>query len=208
MVEWSWFHLNYLDPDTATTKGYLRASVDPKLAAIARVRPSHVPTKEEMIAYDGRASTTKEGKQIPSEGCIGDANRNIFGKNLRLPADPRALAVDSRVSAMRDSRVKQAVSAWRACVQKNGLRYESPVEPPHDPQWMSRESSSPATEEEKRVAGVDASCQRDVNLVGIYKTVRIAYEQRLLAEHKEELAAAAPIFRAWVEKADAIIAAE
>ncbi|MGP3962207.1 hypothetical protein ACTWPT_40070 [Nonomuraea sp. 3N208] len=67
----------------------------------------------------------------------------------------------------------------------------------------STRPSGPA--EEKRIAVVDAKCQAEVNLVGIYKTVRAAYEQRLLDENKSKISESKAIIDGWKKNAAAIM---
>ncbi|MFI7538151.1 hypothetical protein [Streptosporangium sp. NPDC049376] len=199
-------YFDYLDPATAADKGYPRPEVAPEIARLSKVRPKHGPSKEQMAAYDGRDPRTKSGHTVPAGGCAGEAKSKIYGDTAELPVDSRALAVDSRISAMGDSRVRQAVSAWKTCMSRNGLRYESPVVPRHDVRWASRNASTPADAEEKRVAGIDATCQKEVNLTGVYKTVRIAYEELIVAKNKEKLAAAQQTTQKWTANASAVLA--
>lgn len=195
---------DYLDPIEASLSGYPTEAVDPKLEAIVSTRPKHVPTNEEMLAHDGRVTATKSGKKVPAGGCAGEADRRLFAKDRKLPADPRNLAVDARSAALRDSRVVQAMEAWKACAQKAGLTYNTPFDAEHDQRWMARRAGEPATEEEKRVAALDAKCQAEVNMVGVYKAVRAAYETRFIKDNKAKLEASAAIFNAWVKKAEEI----
>ncbi|GLW05664.1 hypothetical protein Misp01_07940 [Microtetraspora sp. NBRC 13810] len=60
---------------------------------------------------------------------------------------------------------------------------------------------APASEEERRVAFIDATCQTGVNLVGTYKTLRTVYEERLVTDHKADLAASKLIFQRWLDTA-------
>ncbi|MEU4834823.1 hypothetical protein [Streptosporangium sp. NPDC023615] len=90
-------------------------------------------------------------------------------------------------------------------MERSGLRHPDPVILQADPALNPR-AGTPVSDEARRVAGTDAACRKEVNLVGVYKTVRFAYEERLLAANREKLEAARPILRARVAKAEAVIA--
>ncbi|MEV4895901.1 hypothetical protein AB0K48_41695 [Nonomuraea sp. NPDC055795] len=192
----------YLDPAVAAKEGYPTpsATVTPEISR-------HVPTRDELGAFSGKASKTKAGVAVPPGGCERQGDLKVFAGQPRLPADPRSLAVDSRSQAMTDSRVRKAIAGWKECVGGKGLAYDSPVVPAHDLRWVNRTAGTAAGEEEKRVAAIDATCRNEVNLVGVYKTVRAAYENILLTKNKAELDAAAPIFAQWLANARAVIKA-
>jgi hypothetical protein len=196
----------YLDPQQAAQSGYPRASEETAKAEMADTKRE--PTVEERKAYYGDAVHTKEGRSIPRGGCVVEADVKIYGKDKALPADPRSLAVGSRSQALGDSRVRDAIMAWRSCMQSAGITsYDHPVPASKDPKWQTRAADAPASAEEKRVASADANCRVEVNLVGIYKSVRFAYEQQLLDENKEKILESKKIFEKWVANAKAIIKA-
>ncbi|KAA9380513.1 hypothetical protein F5972_05035 [Microbispora cellulosiformans] len=200
-------YVEYLDPDLAAKSGYPRPAVGGASVSALREdgRRRHEPTKEERNAFEGGARQTAAGKAIPAGGCVEDASSRIHGGEARLPVDPRSLAVDSRLSALHDSRVREAFAAWSACMARHGLPYPDPVLLRNDPRWASREASEPAGEEERKTAFADATCQAEVNLVGVYKTIRAAYEQSLVEQNKTKLAEAGPVFEDWVDNAKALI---
>ncbi|MEV5408056.1 hypothetical protein AB0K60_04320 [Thermopolyspora sp. NPDC052614] len=197
----------YLDPEDSTRSGYPRAAETAGRSETAESAPRHEPTVEERQAYEGSVARTASGRSVPQGGCavVGDAE---IRKDTRdLPADPRSLAVSSRSSALGDSRVRAAIGAWRSCMQRSGVTgYDHPVPAMNDPRWQSRAADEPASADEKRVAGADATCRTETNLVGIYKTVRSAYEQRLLERHKDKIEESREIFDVWVDNARRVIA--
>ncbi|GAA2315038.1 hypothetical protein GCM10010149_78410 [Nonomuraea roseoviolacea subsp. roseoviolacea] len=197
----------YLDPKAAADSGYPRVPAVKTAAPDART--GHEPTADEKSAFYGAAARTTAGTAVPAGGCVRQADQSIYGKaGGDLPADPRSLAVGSRSRALGDSRLREAISAWRACMQDAGITsYQHPVAAKNDPTWQSRDAGTPASAEEKRVAAADANCQLQVNLVGVYKTVRAAYEQQLLDENRAKIDESKRIFAAWVSNAKAIIKA-
>ncbi|WP_405085993.1 hypothetical protein [Microbispora sp. NBC_01389] len=200
-------YVEYLDPDLVAKSGYPRPSVGGASTGALREdgRRRHEPTKEERNAFEGGARQTATGEAIPAGGCIGNARSRIHGREPHLPVDPRSLAVDSRLSALHDSRVREAFAAWSACMARHDLPYPDPVLLRNDPRWASREVSEPANEEERKTAFADATCQAEVNLAGVYKTVRAAYEQSLVEQNRTELAEVGPVFQDWVDNAKALI---
>ncbi|MEV7012351.1 hypothetical protein [Streptosporangium sp. NPDC051022] len=201
-------YFEYLDPATVAVQGYPRPSADPELAVLNGPDPENGPSQEQMAAYEGYEQQTKTGRAIPEGGCFQEARRKIYGQSaglVELPADARNLAVLARSSAMSDSRVRRALAEWKNCVTAEGLSYESPVVPPNDIAWVNRDPSVPASEEEKRVARIDAGCQKAANVVGVYKSVRIAYEKHLVASQQEKLTESRAILEKWKANAAALL---
>lgn len=121
--------------------------------------------------------------------------------------DPRSLALTAQVSAYyRDSRVQRALAAWSACMASHGLRYARTVDAELDPRWGERDQATTAGAAETGVAATDADCRQQSNLVGIYKAVEIAYQQRLLDANATTLYAAAETFDEWLSTANTILA--
>ncbi|MEU8276340.1 hypothetical protein ACFYOK_33605 [Microbispora bryophytorum] len=199
--------LEPLNSTTAGTAGYTPAVVEQELSGAAdEAVTRRQPTAVQMKAYDGTAAKTDTGRAIPQGGCSEHARHRVYGDTTELPADPRALAVTSRSFAIGDSRVRKAITAWSACMAKNGLHYDSPAAARYDLQWATRDPATTPSDQEKRVAAIDANCQKDSNVVGMYKAARVAYEERLVAENKSKLLAGRPIFEKWVKNAESIIA--
>ncbi|MEV0236088.1 hypothetical protein [Nonomuraea sp. NPDC050786] len=196
---------DYIDPAVAAESGYPRQA-DVKAVSSTFAGTKHEPTAEERKAYEGGASQTADGKPIPAGGCAGQADEKLYGQQKKLPADPRALAVASRSRALGDSRVRAALVSWQSCMQKAGVTaYQHPITAQNDPKWKSRTQGTPASDEEKRIAALDAKCQDEVNLVGVYKAVRAAYEQRLMEENKSKFAESKAIVDGWTKNAAAIM---
>jgi hypothetical protein len=197
----------YIDPAQAAEAGYpSRTNAAEEADTSMPSKIMHQPTKDEIAALEGRVAKTVTGRTVPSGGCLGEATRKLNGNAAsRLPADPRGLAVDARIAANQDSRVKRAVSTWRECMLRHNLTYDMPILARMDQRWVSRKTGEPATPEEKEVAKLDATCQKAAQIVAIYKTIRAAHEQRLLDANKEKLIAAQGVFKAWVKNAQGIL---
>ncbi|MEV4377330.1 hypothetical protein [Streptosporangium sp. NPDC049644] len=200
-------NFEYLDPEIAAESGYPR--LPSAKTAPTDAQSKHEPTPEEKAAFYGGTAQTMTGRAVPAGGCVRQADQSIYGKaGGALPADPRSLAVGSRSRALGDSRVRAAITAWRTCMHDAGMTsYQHPVTSKNDSRWQSRDAGTPASAEEKRVAVADANCQSKVNLVGVYKTVRKAYEQQLLDDNRAKIDESKRIFGDWVNNAKAIIKA-
>lgn len=199
--------LGYIDPASATRAGYPRAKISPQLeAAASRPQDRHTATPEEMKAYNGGAARTASGHAIPAKGCLGAAERSIYAQNQALPADPRALADEASNLAEQDSRVGRVLGRWVTCVARRGLDYDHPASARQDILWADRKAGAAASATEKRVAGIDAGCQREVNLIGVYIAAKKAYEQGMVAADSARLRDAKTIFWKWVANARTILA--
>ncbi|WP_157523023.1 hypothetical protein [Herbidospora cretacea] len=180
----------HLDPARAAETGYPRPALDPGLVKKAAARPSRGPTREESIAYPECEKAARARIYVPADLLMG----------------PRDLVTNAKLATQRDSRMRAAVDAWRVCMGRQGFAYQSPIMPPLDPRWESRPADRPAGEEERRTARVDAECREKVNLVGVYKTLRVAYEAELLRRNRDAIVAAQKVTAGWLDRARAILA--
>lgn len=195
----------YIDPEEAARSGYPKPPADSTLKMTdGEKAPKKSPTSREVEAFEGIRTGTTTDRAVPQGGCLGEGQRKV--RDEALPVDARSLAVDSRRSAMQDSRVKAALDSWRSCMQKNGLQHQDPVILRLNPLWVSRKAGTPADDRERHTAAVDARCQQEVNIVGVYKTVRAAYETRLVDANKSKLIQKNAIFEGWVRNAESILA--
>lgn len=197
--------LDYLDPAAVAQSGYPQTLTEkgaPTPAQKSSSAPS--PSQEELRAFMGTAARTAAGATVPPGGCMEDGNRAVRAGVVDLPVDPRALAADAKFDALHDSRMQQTFAEWSACMARSGLHYDNPLSAQNDDRWARRTSSTPAGAEEKQVAAADAACQLKINLVGKYKALEIAYQQRQRDGNSSDLAKSMTIFRTWVANAKAI----
>jgi hypothetical protein len=197
--------LDYLDPASVAQSGYPQTLIDKGATALAQKNSSVPrPSKEELQAFTGAATRTAAGVTIPPGGCLEDGARAVKGGVADLPVDPRALAADAKFDALHDSRMQQTFAEWSACMAQSGLHYDGPISAQNDLRWGQRTAATPASTEEKNVAAIDASCQQKINLVGTYKALEIAYQQRQRNTNGSKLTEAGTIFRTWIANAKAI----
>ncbi len=73
-----------------------------------------------------------------------------------------ALRAESEVASavLADSRLRTAEELWAQCMSGAGLSYSTPLEAFGDPRWATPE----VTDEERRIAMLDAQCRIDSDL--------------------------------------------
>lgn len=200
--------LDYLDPTEVAKTGYPTTRVDKssEVGAITAKSSAPAPTSEELAAYFGSGPKTVNSLDVPSGGCSATGAQAVTGSSDQLPADPREIQDEARFASLDDSRMKKAFGAWSACMAQHGLTYDDPLSSQNDPRWGDRTAATPAGDGEKQVAAVDADCQKDINLVGIYKALQIAYQKQLITAVGSKLADSLSQFNGWVSHAKAVLA--
>ncbi|MBT2208896.1 hypothetical protein [Actinomadura sp. NEAU-AAG7] len=191
--------LEYLDPEKAASTGY-PPTAQPKPSSMIS-RPGM--TIDERNAFYGYAPRTRSGEDVPKGGCQRAGDTTIL--TGEMPSDPRALSADARVLALRDSRVVDAFGAWSRCMAARGLTYDIPLSAPIDPRWGQRDPGAPPSEAEQKTAVSDAECQASVNVVGVYKAAKSAYETQLIEQNNSQLTKGLEVFKQWVENAQNLI---
>lgn len=204
--------LDYIDPVTVAKDGYPVAP-NKKDSAGNSASDASAPTREEIAAFTGSGDTThavpKAGETVPPGGCDGQGEQQIYGSVQDLPADPRGLRMEGQDSAQGDSRMQQAFATWSACMKAANMSYDSPLDAQADSRWGSRDSTTPASTEEKQTAAADATCQQKINMAGTYTALQIAYQSRLVAGNKTQLDQSAQIFHdQWLANAKELLAKE
>ncbi|MGW3353841.1 hypothetical protein ACWDFL_00285 [Streptomyces bungoensis] len=127
------------------------------------------------------------GRPVPAGGCAGEALRALHADDRQAGGDaPLADRVNYETYELsrRDHRVTAAYGRWSACMRTHGYTYAGPEEAAADPAWRT----ATATARERAVAATDARCKARTDLVGIWYTVEVAYQKRLVGQHAGELA--------------------
>lgn len=128
-----------------------------------------------------------DGRPVPAGGCTGEALRALHADDRQAGGDaPLADRVNYATYELsrRDPRVTAAYGRWSACMRTHGYTYAGPEEAAADPAWRTAK----ATARERAVAAADARCKARTDLVGIWYTVEVAYQKRLVGQHAGELA--------------------
>jgi hypothetical protein len=142
-----------------------------------------------------------QGKPLPSGGCSGEADR-MLAQGAAQPADDSLadrLSVESHQRSEADSRVREAVQKWAECMKRSGYSYTSIWEP-NDKKWPD-----PAGNEEIATAKADVACKAETNLVGVWMAVELAYQNRAIEQHAQELTALQAYVRAASRNAASIV---
>jgi hypothetical protein len=161
-----------------------------------RPRPTpsetHQTITEDHEAVLTGAVTTYAGRAVPPGGCAKRANDEIAPPSSSVPAAPpkgKSYEVDSRVLA--------AERRWSACMKGKGYDY-------HD-MWAANDSPinhRPKSAESRALALADAECRDSTRLIDTLYAADKAYEQQLIEENPDYVAAE----RRWRAEVDRNVA--
>ncbi|MEW2400685.1 hypothetical protein [Streptomyces sp. NPDC046862] len=185
------------DPEQAARYGYQGARAD-----YERDHPERKWTLSEYLAltgmFVGDDPRTVHGHRIPERGCLGEADREIYGWNPQDRIDPVwHLKSKSLQQAMRDPAWGKADKAWSACMRKAGYRYANPAdavtgsdrkrqelrERLADPEYDLNKPSAL----EKKTATADARCKQRTGYVRTVHAIDVRIQLRLVAENRAKL---------------------
>ncbi|MFI6565238.1 hypothetical protein [Streptomyces sp. NPDC050534] len=170
--------------------------------------------------------TAYKGRQVPKDGCYGEAGRGLTagaqpphvfdeqGMTITRVADtsPRGL-IESYVSLIRqalsfqiekDSRIKQAVSQWAACMDSKGYRYSSPTQAATDKQWQQNKGKA-ASRAEIATATADMACKKHVRYLDKVIAVESAYEKRYIDQHPKRMKKLLELRGKWQRNAQRVV---
>jgi hypothetical protein len=183
--------------EDATRFGYRVPTGAAPLAPSGKSGSGWNPSDDEFVVVRGvdrntgkpKTGTLIHGQPVAAGGCAGQASRSLaYGTRGSPPPDLakvyERLSVEAHRSAERDSRVRAGFASWSACMARAGYRYGSPWEP-NDARW-----GQAVTPQEIATATADVRCRQDTRLVDTWVAVESAYQRRLIAEHRDELAQA------------------
>jgi hypothetical protein len=191
------FRYGVQDPEQAARYGYQAARV-----AYERRFPDRDWTLPQYLALTGQFVAddpkTVHGHRIPDRGCLGEADRAVFGTDLQTRKDP-VLDLESKSlrQGMKDPVWKKADKAWAACMRKAGYHYATPddAETGEDRQRLELEdrlNGSPHRPDEpsaleKKTATTDARCKQRTGYVRTVHAVDVRLQNRLVAENRSKL---------------------
>jgi hypothetical protein len=117
-----------------------------------------------------------------------------------------ALGNDIGTDVGKDPAVKNATSAWSACMAKNGYSYHQPQTVFFQQQRamygasrninLATPVSAAANQAQLAAATSDANCTQATDLAGIYFAVQASYEQQIVNANQQALTAAVQQYRA------------
>ncbi|MEV1089814.1 hypothetical protein [Streptomyces microflavus] len=150
--------------------------------------PDSLPNSQEEVddlpASTGNANLVN-GLVVPPGGCIRESFLKLYA--------PRAGAVDilftqdlereSFARSRADSRVKDAASAWSACMGRSGYEVSDPMNPGKELNLTEDLSGEKAT----AIAVQDVECKKRANLIKIWFAVESSYQHEVLKREADTL---------------------
>ena len=155
-------------------------------------------------ALYGAPSTDAE-PAIGSAGCLGEAQREVYGGGLL--GDPRFLELSAELAPLYeavdvDPRVVAVTAEWSICMGDAGHEVASPGEAVSELYTdlehaleIGEEAPAALTQREVLVATADHDCQAETGLAATRAEVERELEEQFVADHRtelEELAADGP----------------
>ncbi|KOV69378.1 hypothetical protein ADK64_05455 [Streptomyces sp. MMG1121] len=145
--------------------------------------------------FESGDSHVVHGHRIPEEGCLGQANRTIYGP------PPKAAKIDgvkltgyyslaqllwfqSQKEARKDPAWKKADRAWSDCMKKKGFRYTDPDKASVDIAWYRTERPS---DKEKKTAAADATCKLDTGYIPSVHSLEARRQNAAIGRNKAQL---------------------
>ncbi|GAA2661394.1 hypothetical protein [Streptomyces vastus] len=192
------FRYGIQDPGQAARYGYRAVEAECK----RRYPEKRKWTLSEYLALTGEFavddSKTVHGHRIPKRGCLGEADRTIYGTSPLDRKDPVLdLETKSLEQGMRDPAWKKADQAWSACMRKAGYRYATPedaaTDPDRDRQERKERRADPHYDPnepsalEKKTATADARCKQQTGYVRTVHAIDVRIQNQLLAKNRKKL---------------------
>ncbi|MFD5074356.1 hypothetical protein [Streptomyces sp. NPDC058371] len=191
------FRYGVQDPQQAARYGYQAAQ-----AEYERRSPKGKWTLPEYLALTGQFAgddpKTVHGHLIPKRGCLGEADRTIFGGYRQDRKDPVLdLETQSLRQGMEDPAWHKADKAWSACMRKAGYHYathkdaetgsdrqrEELEQRLKEPRRDHTEPSAP----EKKTATADARCKQRTDYVRTVHAIDVRIQNQLIAKNRTKL---------------------
>lgn len=183
------------DGQSAARYGYHRTAAalvpqgsGPKVTSLSSFSPAA------FLVFTGTAPTGSNANTIaaqhnlgtiPAGGCRAVGDQAIAASAV-LAQSPAAEQVKNQgfADSQADPRVTAVVHAWSRCMKTAGYDYASPIDAYGDPRW----STSSVSRVEIDAAVADVACKQKTNLVGVWFAVESAWEVRLMADDRGQLA--------------------
>lgn len=152
---------------------------------------NRAPARAEDTSMYGRGKNTAVSPvplgRIPAGGCWGQAGRILYGSHPALPADPRAVAVESQAYAMQAPATQAALARWSACMSRAGQRYAAPLQAALDPRGQT--------------ASADLACRGQVDLQQVFQNAEAQYQTEQLASHLPAIQQSLGFVSDWLRNA-------
>jgi hypothetical protein len=201
------FRYGVQDPEQAARYGYQAAR-----AEYERRYRDKSWTLSEYLALTGQFveedPETVHGHRIPKRGCLGEADRAIYGTNPQDRKDPVLdLETESLQQGKRAPAWKEADRTWSACMRAAGYHYATPRDAEIGEDRRRRELEEHLTAPsqdpdrpsalEKRTATADARCKQQTGYIRTVHAIDVRIQNQLIAQHRAKLEAQ----RSWNDDA-------
>ncbi len=155
--------------------------------------------QEALLGTDSHRTNVRlpDGQEFfyNSDSCVSHARAQLYGPGYeRLYNTFQVLANQVIIKVEADARFRSAQGAWRTCMRAAGQSSRALEDPPQaiDTQ-LGRAGSDSAKlrkviTDERRLAMVDASCQRKAGLADVVSTVQRGVEKTVLRGHTADAA--------------------
>jgi hypothetical protein len=118
--------------------------------------------------------------------CVRKGQNAVGGASGAHLVDESVLPAGGPPAPIQDSRVVAAYRSWSQCMRESGYTYSDPVAAMLA--WP-RSAGHAASNQEIATASADNLCKVSTNLVGITLAVQLAYDQRYIDQHQQQLVA-------------------
>ncbi|WP_327736772.1 hypothetical protein OG749_26390 [Streptomyces nojiriensis] len=143
-----------------------------------------VPMSQEEAEKSDVATTVVAGQKVPAGGCARESSLKLLTptKDTVESMVVQGFGFDAYARSRKDSRVTKAIKSWSACMGEHGYTVDNPMDRP--PGIEDANLSSPQA---IAMAKQDVDCKKETNLVGIWYTVELAYQKRVIEQNAENL---------------------
>ncbi|MFD8630813.1 hypothetical protein [Streptomyces sp. NPDC059533] len=180
--------LGYDNPRVARSQKPPRPAYGPNEELVLdglQVDPStQFPTSQEEAEKSDVATTVVGGRKVPAGGCKRESALKLHSptKDTVRSMDAQGFGLDAYSRSRKDSRVVGAFKSWSACMGRYGYTVDNPMDQP-----PGIDNSNIRSPQAIAMAKQDVDCKRETNLVGIWYTVELAYQKRVIEQNAETL---------------------
>ncbi|MBB4715669.1 hypothetical protein BJ965_005551 [Streptomyces luteogriseus] len=155
---------------------------------------ANTPRKQALRSY--------QGHPVSRTGCIGESDARLMAHTTRprINGDQEVtssteimnlvLNLKSRAAEKveGDPRYRAMVSSWASCMRKSGHPYDTPSDARTAASETAPTASGTLSEQERKIARSDASCQQKVNYLGVTGHLVERYQEKIVEEYRDTMA--------------------
>lgn len=153
---------------------------------------------------DSEVIVLDSGVAIPVGGCIGEARVELLGERILEVFDVFYTMQFLQVDVWDDATVGQALHDWQSCMLQSGYRFENPDAAVNAGVTMRANRPTPSAEE-LTLAGHDARCRIDSNLIDAVEDAFVRLNREVVRQNKQVFADWSEIERFVLDRAGDIL---